>query len=94
MNKNEEYLDEMHFLDKEGKEISGKNLQWILWKKIEEKPQDDQTVLGINVRVQMLPIKAYYCAEWDEFMSLENGDGTNHPLSLTHWMPLPKSPKE
>ncbi len=56
--------------------------------------EDDSTVLVINSKVQMLPIKAYYCAEWNEFMSLENGDGTNHPLSITHWMPLPDPPKE
>lgn len=64
------------------------------WISIKEKPQDDQAVLGLNSKVQMLPVKCYYCAEWNEFMSLEIGAGTNHPLSLTHWMPIPESPKK
>lgn len=64
--------------------------EWISTK--ERYPSDDQTVFVINNKVQMLPIKAYYCEAWDEFMSLENGDGTNHPLSITHWMELPGKP--
>lgn len=88
-------LDDMCFLDNQGKPISGANSQWVQWVSVKDRrPEDDQTILGINVKVQMLPVKAYYCAQWDEFMSLENGDGTNHPLSLTHWMAIPKGPIE
>ena len=65
------------------------------WISVKDKdPEDDQTVFVINSKVQMLPIKAYYCTEWNEFMSLENGDGTNHPLSITDWMPLPIRPEK
>ncbi len=66
-------------------------MKWINIK--DGKPKDDQNVFVINNKVLMLPIKAYYCEEWDEFMSLENGDGTNHPLSVTHWMTMPCQPK-
>lgn len=63
------------------------------WIRVKNIPKDDQTVFVINKKVPMLPVKAYYCEEYDEFMSLEIS-GTNHPLSITHWMPVPQSPKE
>lgn len=55
-------------------------------------PNDDQSVFVINSKVQMLPIKAFYCEEWKEFISLET-DSTNHPISVTHWMEMPKRPE-
>jgi len=70
----------------------GMKMEWISVK--DGHPiEDDSVFLVINAKIQMLPIKAYYCEEWNEFMSLENGDGANHPLSVTHWMPLPIPPK-
>lgn len=63
-----------------------------LWKKYPANiPEDDQNVLVIHSDVQMLPIKAFYCDEWKVFCSLES-DGTNVPLHVTHWIPMPTPP--
>lgn len=65
-------------------------MQWINSKM--QVPEDDQDILCINCNVAMLPMKAYYCAEWNEFISLDTLGLTT--LSITHWMPIPKSPEE
>lgn len=57
-------------------------------------PKDNSNVLTINDKVNMLPLKAYYEHEYEEFISLENSGGTIHPISVTHWMPLPEKPCE
>lgn len=58
------------------------------WISVVISPEDDQSLFVINDKIKMLPIKAYYDKEWDEFISLESGPGTLHPISATHWMPL------
>ena len=65
-------------------------MQWI---NIKEKcPSDDEAVLVTNIRVKMLPTKAYYDEESKEFLDIESLGLT--PLSITHWMPLPDYPKK
>lgn len=67
-------------------------MEWISIKT--KKPDDEQAIFVINCKVDMLPLKAYYYKDYDEFFSLEVGTGTNHPVSITHWMPFPKFPEE
>ena len=65
-----------------------------MWINIKDRlPKDDQTILVINNKIEMLPVKAYYCDGDKEFFSLENIGGTIHPLSVTHWMTIPKRPE-
>ena len=61
------------------------------WISKDNPPKDDETVWAINARVPMLPIKAYYEERYNEFIGLETD--TTLPVSITHWMPIPKSPK-
>jgi len=67
-----------------------KNMKWISVK--DKLPEDDETVWVINSKVQMLPVTAYYCDEYKEFISVESLAAS--PLSITHWMNLPKPPKD
>lgn len=60
--------------------------EWVNAK--DRKPEDDQTLLVTNEKVPMLPLMAYYDEQYDEFISLEMLE-TNHPLSVTHWTPMP-----
>lgn len=64
-------------------------MNWI--KAADQKPEDDQTVFVINTKVGMLPAKAFYMADIDEYISVETLGAS--PLSITHWMPLPKKPE-
>lgn len=66
-------------------------MKWINY--LKDIPEPDQSVLVINKPISTVPIKAFYDAENDAFISLE-AYGTPHALSITHWMPLPKPPKE
>lgn len=61
------------------------------WISIKTQPESDLTCLVINSKVDMLPIKAYWDVESEEFFSLES-DGCT-PISVTHYMPIPKGPR-
>jgi len=50
-------------------------------------PNDDETVLVKNIKVKMLPIKAYYETESNQFFSLESI--ALCPLNITHYMYIP-----
>lgn len=59
------------------------------WKDVSEKPQDDQTVMVIYKKEDVLgPIRAYYDEEEDNFYPLDSFFAL--PLKVTHWCYLPK----
>lgn len=61
-------------------------MEWLKYPK--NKPKNDSNVLVINELIEsMLPHKAFYCSEYDEFLSLETM--CTLPISVTHFMPMP-----
>jgi len=60
------------------------------WFDVKNLPQDEEVVFVINKKIEMLPMRAYYDKDYEEFISLECFD--THPLAVTHWCYLPNYP--
>lgn len=75
--------------EKEDKYIQETPLEWIPISD-RSKLENDANYLVVNEKVLMLPARAYYCTEWDAFLSFDND--LNIPIQVTHYMKMPKNP--
>lgn len=58
-----------------------------------ERPSEDQTVLGRNIKFpNHLPEFVCWYEEEQEFMPID--PHCRLPMKVTHWMPLPKPPEK
>ena len=84
---NEQILDEMHFLDDNGKPLNTSLHQWVEWVPMKHKaPQNSNSYLvsdGLCVGY------ALYIDEWRRV----NTPWENYTANVTHWMELPEPPK-
>jgi hypothetical protein len=92
---NEQILDEMFFCDKDGKEISGKNSQWVQWISVKDRLPEEYQIILVWDGKKVYPT---YLSDWENeektspvFSDIKNDLRISN---ITHWMRLPEAPKD
>ncbi len=94
MKTNEQILNEMCFLDDQGKTINSQNSQWIQWISIKDKfPEEGKDVLVWDGNLSLENVPIYEIAVYRIFNNASCFiSGSYFIRGVTHWMPLPQPP--